>query len=79
MCTSAKKCLLSSPVFKPRLRLGQKTQTRTLFGLDTQIMILESCNKEIFMEKVEFHFLNRDKKLFLTNMVVLESKLYIFL
>jgi hypothetical protein len=29
MCTSAKKCLLSSPVFKPRLHLGQKTQTRT--------------------------------------------------
>ncbi|KAH0813369.1 hypothetical protein GEV33_009422 [Tenebrio molitor] len=29
MCTSAKKCFLSSPVFKPRLRLGQKTQPRT--------------------------------------------------
>jgi hypothetical protein len=29
MCTSAKKCLSSSPVFKPRVRLGQKTQTRT--------------------------------------------------
>jgi hypothetical protein len=29
MCTSAKRCRLSSPVFKPRLRLGQKTQTRT--------------------------------------------------
>jgi hypothetical protein len=31
-----KSAFLSSPVFKPRLRLGQKTQTRTLFGLDTQ-------------------------------------------
>jgi hypothetical protein len=29
MCTSAKKRLLTSPVIKPRLRLGQKTQTRT--------------------------------------------------
>jgi hypothetical protein len=28
MCTSAKKCLLFSTVFTPRLRLGQKTQTR---------------------------------------------------
>jgi hypothetical protein len=29
MCTSAKKRLMSSPLFKPRLRLGQKTQPRT--------------------------------------------------
>jgi hypothetical protein len=29
MCTSVKKCFLSSPVFKPRLRLGQNTQTST--------------------------------------------------
>jgi hypothetical protein len=32
MCTSPKKCLVSSLVFKPRLNLGQKTkitQTRT--------------------------------------------------
>jgi hypothetical protein len=30
-----KKCFLSSPVVKPRLRLGQKTFA--LFGFDTQI------------------------------------------
>jgi hypothetical protein len=29
MCIATKKCLLSSPIFKPRLRLGQKTQSRT--------------------------------------------------
>jgi hypothetical protein len=29
LCIKAKKCLSSSLVFKPRLRLGQKTQTRT--------------------------------------------------
>jgi hypothetical protein len=50
MSTSAKKCLLSSPVFKPRLRLGQKTQTQTkkdaLFGLDTQITILVVIRRE---------------------------------
>jgi hypothetical protein len=36
MCTPSKTCLLSFAVFKPLLRLGQKTQTRTLFGLDTR-------------------------------------------
>jgi hypothetical protein len=44
MCTSPKKCFLSSPVVKPRLRLGQKTSNSdekdALFGLDTQITIL---------------------------------------
>jgi hypothetical protein len=38
----AKQCLLSSPV-QPRLRLGQKTQTRTkkmhFLGVDTQVTI----------------------------------------
>jgi hypothetical protein len=29
MCTCAEKYLLSSLVFKPRLSLGQKTQSRT--------------------------------------------------
>jgi hypothetical protein len=44
MCTCAKKCLLASPVFKPQLRLGQKTQTRTkkihFLALITQLTII---------------------------------------
>jgi hypothetical protein len=41
MCTSAKKCLLSSPVLKPRLHLGQKTQTRT-----------KKCGKSVMRDSV---------------------------
>jgi hypothetical protein len=37
--TSAKKCLLSSPVFKSRLRLDKKPEKDALLGLDIQITI----------------------------------------
>jgi hypothetical protein len=48
-------CLLSSPVFKPRLRLGENSDSNekdALFGLDTQITILgedlcENINKSV--------------------------------
>jgi hypothetical protein len=51
MCTTAKMSLLSSPVFKPRLRLGQKTLTRTkhaVFGLDIQITITLGQKRKYF-------------------------------
>jgi hypothetical protein len=44
MCTSAKKCLLSSPVFKPRPENSDSNEKDTLFGLDTQITIFKIPN-----------------------------------
>jgi hypothetical protein len=39
MRTSAKKCLLSSSVFKPRPENSDSDEKDALFGLDTQITI----------------------------------------
>jgi hypothetical protein len=39
MCTSATKCLLSSPVFKPRPENSDSDEKEALFGLGTQLTI----------------------------------------
>jgi hypothetical protein len=40
MCTSAKKCLLASPILKPRPENSDSDEKDALFGLDTQIVII---------------------------------------
>jgi hypothetical protein len=53
MCTSAKKCLLSPSVFKPRLRLGQETQTRT--KKMHFLALIHFTSYDLFTFKILFH------------------------